>query len=195
MVDADLVAADELHSDGFQLITPGGIPLTKDEYLGAIASGSVNYLLWEPEAIDARVHLDAAASAIAPLSTSCSTVRRTGQIGSGTPTTTKARRTLAGGLVAGDPRPGERLVDSANSSSGWVHGPPARFARSANVTPPSSEMVASRTSSQTSRSVQPTVIGHGSGLCLVAQLIGASWPWNSLTMRSSVISSGFLFRR
>ncbi len=59
LVDADLVAADELHSDDFQLITPGGIPLTKDEYLGAIASGSVNYLLWEPDAIDARVHLDA----------------------------------------------------------------------------------------------------------------------------------------
>lgn len=51
LVDADRVAADELHSDDFQLITPGGIPLTKDEYLGAIASGSVNYLLWEPDAI------------------------------------------------------------------------------------------------------------------------------------------------
>ena len=45
-------------TDDFKLITPGGIPLTKDEYLGAIASGSVNYLL-EPEAIHARVHLDA----------------------------------------------------------------------------------------------------------------------------------------
>ena len=82
-----------------------------------------------------------------------------------------------------------------STSSGSFHGPPARCARSANVTPPSSEIVASRTSSQTSRSVQPTIIGHGSGLCLVAQLMGASWPWNSRTMRSSVISSGFLFSR
>ena len=48
------------YSDGFQLITPGGIPLTKDEYLGAIASGSVNYLLWEPEAIDACIWTQAA---------------------------------------------------------------------------------------------------------------------------------------
>ena len=68
-------------------------------------------------------------------------------------------------------------------------------ARSANVTPPSSEIVASRTSSQTSRSVQPTIIGHGSGLCRVAQLIGASGPWKSRTIRSSVISSGALLSR
>jgi Domain of unknown function (DUF4440) len=59
LVDADLVTADELHSDDFQLITPGGASLSKGEYLGAIASGSVNYLLLEPEAIDVRVHRDA----------------------------------------------------------------------------------------------------------------------------------------
>ncbi len=86
-------------------------------------------------------------------------------------------------------------VRSGASSDGSIHGPPARAARSANVTPPSSEIVASRTSSHTPRSVQPIIIGHGSGLCRVAQLIGASGPWKSRTTRSSVISSGALLSR
>ncbi len=59
LVDVDLVAADELHAHDFQLITPGGDSLSKDEYLGAVASGEVDYLLWEPEEIDVRVHDDA----------------------------------------------------------------------------------------------------------------------------------------
>jgi uncharacterized protein DUF4440 len=59
LVDADLAAADELHADDFQLITPSGDSYSKDEYLAAIASGTVNYLLWEPQEIDVRVHLDA----------------------------------------------------------------------------------------------------------------------------------------
>ena len=59
LVDGDLVAANELHADDFQLITPRGDSYSKDEYLAAIASGDVNYLLWEPEGIDVRVHRDA----------------------------------------------------------------------------------------------------------------------------------------
>ena len=76
-----------------------------------------------------------------------------------------------------------------------IQAPPARAARSPKVTPPNKAIVASRTSSHTSRSVQPSIIGHGSGACLVAQLIGASGPWNRRTMRSSVISSGCLLSR
>jgi hypothetical protein len=51
--------ADELHADDFQLVTPGGGTYTKDEYLGEIASGEVDYLLWEPLDIDVRVSGDA----------------------------------------------------------------------------------------------------------------------------------------
>jgi hypothetical protein len=59
LVDADLSVADELHADEFQLITPGGDSLTKDEYLGGISSGAIDYVMWEPEQIDARVCGDA----------------------------------------------------------------------------------------------------------------------------------------
>ena len=59
LVDVDLVAADELHAHDFQLITPGGDSFSKDAYLGAVASGDINYVLWEPEEIEVRVHLDA----------------------------------------------------------------------------------------------------------------------------------------
>jgi len=51
-------------------------------------------------------------------------------------------------------------------SEGSTQAPPARAARSANVTPPRRAIVASRTSAQTSRSMQPTSIGHGSGRTL-----------------------------
>jgi uncharacterized membrane protein YfcA len=47
------------------------------------------------------------------------------------------------------------------------HGPPARAARSAKVTPPRSEIVASRTSAHTSRNVQPTIIGSSTLLLAV----------------------------
>ena len=60
LVDADIPRADELHAEDFQLITPAGDPLSKDEYLGAIASGQMDYLRWEPGSIAVRVHGDAA---------------------------------------------------------------------------------------------------------------------------------------
>lgn len=49
LVDADIEAARQYHADDFQLINPLGGTLTKEEYLGLIASGEVNYLFWEPE--------------------------------------------------------------------------------------------------------------------------------------------------
>jgi hypothetical protein len=48
--------ARQLHADDFQLINPAGHVLSKDEYLGLIASGQVDYLYWEPDSIAARVY-------------------------------------------------------------------------------------------------------------------------------------------
>ena len=54
LVDADLSVADGLHAPDFQLVTPSGATYTKEEYLGAIASGEVDYRVWEPLEIDVR---------------------------------------------------------------------------------------------------------------------------------------------
>jgi uncharacterized protein DUF4440 len=37
LVDADIAAARQLHADDFQLITPSGDSLSKDDYLGQVA--------------------------------------------------------------------------------------------------------------------------------------------------------------
>ena len=59
LVAADLVAADTLHAEDFQLVTPGGDALSKDEYLAGIASGEIDYRRWEAETIDAHVRGEA----------------------------------------------------------------------------------------------------------------------------------------
>ncbi len=57
LVDAKMDVLRPLHADDYQLINPFGGSLTKDEYLGAIGSGELDYLLWEPEdEIAVRVH-------------------------------------------------------------------------------------------------------------------------------------------
>jgi hypothetical protein len=60
LVDADLAVANRLHADDFQLVTPSGNSLSKEEYLQLVASGEIDYLVWEPGEIDARVHDDSA---------------------------------------------------------------------------------------------------------------------------------------
>jgi hypothetical protein len=61
LVEADVPRARELHADEFQLVNPRGETLTKDEYLGGIESGRLDYLLWEPISdIAVRMHGDAA---------------------------------------------------------------------------------------------------------------------------------------
>lgn len=60
LVDADMEAARALHADDFELITPAGTVLTRDEYLQSVATGESDYRLWEPEAIEVRVYGDAA---------------------------------------------------------------------------------------------------------------------------------------
>jgi hypothetical protein len=37
-----------LHADDYQLITPGGGTLSKDDYLNGVASGELNYAAFEP---------------------------------------------------------------------------------------------------------------------------------------------------
>lgn len=60
LVDADVERARPLHADDFQLITPSGTPLSREQYLGGVASGELNYLVWEPESIDVRLYGTAA---------------------------------------------------------------------------------------------------------------------------------------
>ena len=49
LVKAEVDVAEPLHADDFQLINPFGMTLTKAEYLGGIASGEINYLVFEPD--------------------------------------------------------------------------------------------------------------------------------------------------
>lgn len=57
LVDADMDVAWRLHAEGFQLVTPGGGTYSREQYLGDIASGEVDYLVWEPTSeIEVRVY-------------------------------------------------------------------------------------------------------------------------------------------
>lgn len=61
LVEGDVAAARLLHADDFQLINPRGESVSKEQYLGGIQSGQIDYLVWEPESsIDVRVQGDAA---------------------------------------------------------------------------------------------------------------------------------------
>jgi hypothetical protein len=56
LVDVDIEAARRLHADDFQLITPSGFAHSRESYLGAIASGTLNYRVFEPVSeIDVRL--------------------------------------------------------------------------------------------------------------------------------------------
>ena len=60
LVEADMDVARQLHADDFQLITPFGDALSKEEYLGTVASGDIDYLVWKPDAIEVRLSGDMA---------------------------------------------------------------------------------------------------------------------------------------
>jgi hypothetical protein len=47
LVEGDLETAEELHADDYQLITPSGEVLSKREYLDVIASGELNYRVFQ----------------------------------------------------------------------------------------------------------------------------------------------------
>jgi ketosteroid isomerase-like protein len=48
LVHADMEAAGALHAEDYQLITPRGYAMSKQEYLGRIASGGLRYRVFEP---------------------------------------------------------------------------------------------------------------------------------------------------
>jgi Domain of unknown function (DUF4440) len=48
LVEPDLELAQRLHADEYELITPTGTRLSKELYLGMIASGSLVYRVFEP---------------------------------------------------------------------------------------------------------------------------------------------------
>lgn len=54
LVAGNIAAADSLHASDFQLITPIGAVLDKQQYLGAIAAGRITYIAWEPGPIAVR---------------------------------------------------------------------------------------------------------------------------------------------
>lgn len=55
LVSGDLDTASPLHAPEFELITPSGSRLNRDEYLGALATGRLKYIVWEPiSAIEVR---------------------------------------------------------------------------------------------------------------------------------------------
>jgi len=56
LVEANLEVARQVHADDFQLINPVGVSSTKEQYLGAVASGEIDYLRWEPGEMDVRVY-------------------------------------------------------------------------------------------------------------------------------------------
>ena len=62
LVEGDQETARELHSDDYQLVTPSGNTYSKDEYLGDIAAGTMEYRVFEPaSAIAVQILGDGAA--------------------------------------------------------------------------------------------------------------------------------------
>lgn len=55
LVAADIDAARAMHGEDFQLITPVGAALTREEYLGMVADGSIDYACWEPGQMEVRL--------------------------------------------------------------------------------------------------------------------------------------------
>lgn len=58
LVACDLERAGPIHADDFQLIHPGGGSLSKQEYMGMLASGEFRYKAWDPEDMAVRLHAD-----------------------------------------------------------------------------------------------------------------------------------------
>lgn len=56
LVDADVVTARRLHAEDFQLINPLGGSLSKEQYLGGVAAGELDYVSGDAEEIEVRVY-------------------------------------------------------------------------------------------------------------------------------------------
>jgi ketosteroid isomerase-like protein len=48
LVDADMPVVEALHADDFRVVPPPGFPLSREEYLAAVASGDIDYLEFKP---------------------------------------------------------------------------------------------------------------------------------------------------
>jgi len=60
LLKVDIHAAGLIHAEDFQLITPLGAVLSKDQYLGAVAAGILKYAVMELDSpVDVRVYGDA----------------------------------------------------------------------------------------------------------------------------------------
>lgn len=59
LVDGNIPLAKQLHAEDFQLITPKGNPLSKEQYLGMISSGRLKYN-WEAGDITVKIYGNAA---------------------------------------------------------------------------------------------------------------------------------------
>ena len=60
LVAGDVARATQIHAEDFQLINPLGGVLSKEQYLGGIASGQIRYLHWEADTITVRLYGDVA---------------------------------------------------------------------------------------------------------------------------------------
>lgn len=60
LVAGEVARAREFHADDFQLVNPLGGELSKEQYLGGIDSGQIDYLSWEPGSMAVRVYGNAA---------------------------------------------------------------------------------------------------------------------------------------
>lgn len=57
LVEADTATANLLHASDFQLVNPSGRIYTKEQYLGGIASGQLDYTIFRPDSeIQVRVN-------------------------------------------------------------------------------------------------------------------------------------------
>ena len=56
LVNANMEIATPLHADDFQLITPNGTEVSKEQYLGQLESGILDYEIWNAENIKVRMY-------------------------------------------------------------------------------------------------------------------------------------------
>jgi hypothetical protein len=62
LVSGEMEIARQLHADDYELVTPLGVVLSKEQYLGAVAAGDLHYLVWDVESpIKVRLYSEVAA--------------------------------------------------------------------------------------------------------------------------------------
>ena len=61
LVDANMPVVEALHADDFRVVPPPGFPLSREDYLAAVASGDIDYLEFKPiSPIEVRLYGQAA---------------------------------------------------------------------------------------------------------------------------------------